>query len=144
MFTPTQVSEMLSIPPSTLRRLASKFSDMLSRQRSRHRRYSESDIALLKRIRDMTSHGMSLDEIRTALTIVSDTPKREEVVSDMLSLMPAVASELDRLDTAYHQVMTELKHLRASHENAKSTIERFEEWLALPWWRRIFSSPPQR
>ena len=143
MYHPNQVSEMLSIPPSTLRRLATEFHDMLSPQRSRHRRYTESDIALMRKVRELTGQGMSLAEIRQALTVVSETPERQEEVSS-LSLIPAISSELDRLDSAYHQVLSELEKLRAAHEGERERLQALEEWLSLPWWKRLFSKPPQR
>lgn len=143
MYTPTQVSEMLNIPPSSLRRLASEFQNMLSPQRSRHRRYSESDIALLKRVREMTGHGMSMEEIRQALSIVSETPEREEEAGNTLALVPAISAELDRLDSAYHQVLSELEKLKASHDEDRARLQALEEYLSLPWWERVWRKPPK-
>lgn len=142
MYTPAQVSDMLSIPPSTLRRLSSEFSEFLSKQKTRNRKYNESDIALLKRIREMTGEGYSLEQIRQALTVVSDTPERQEEASSTLSLIPTLSAELDRLDSGYHQVLSELERLRAERQLDNERITELEarlEALNLPWWKRLFS-----
>lgn len=144
MYHPNQVSEMLSIPASSLRRLATEFRDMLSPQRSRHRRYTESDIALLRKVRELTGQGMSLSEIRQALTIVSETPEREATAESTLALVPGISAELDRLDSGYHQVLSELEKLREAHASDRERLQALEEWLTLPWWKRVFSTPPKR
>ena len=145
MYTPAQVSEMLNIPPSTLRRLSSEFADMLSKQRSRKRKYSESDIALLKRIREMTGEGVSLAEIRQALTIkILDEAEPEPTADNTLMLVPAIAGELARIDESHHRLTRELERLLTERQDDRQRLERLEAWLSLPWWVRLFRSPPQR
>ena len=146
MYTPAQVSEMLNIPPSTLRRLSSEFADMLSKQRSRKRKYSESDIALLKRIREMTGEGVSLAEIRQALTIriPESEPEPEPTADSTLALIPGIAGELARIDESHHRLTRELERLLTERQDDRQRLERLEAWLSLPWWVRLFRSPPQR
>lgn len=139
MFTPAQVSEMLNIPPSSLRRLAHEFAASLSKSPGRHRRYSEQDINTLRRVREMTGRGLSLETIRQQLTIVEAQPPAGET----LAMVPTIAQELSRLDEFSRSVFGELEKLRAAWQEDHARLEKFSRWAALPWWKRFFTPPPK-
>ena len=50
--------------------MAHDLTDLLSPQTSQRRRYSEADVDLLRRVRQMTTDGMNLHSIRAALPVV--------------------------------------------------------------------------
>jgi hypothetical protein len=91
----------------------------------------------------MTGEGMTLEQIRQALSIVEEAPERSAGDGETLSLIPTIAGELDRLDTAYHAIMSELDQLRTDRAADRERLERLENWLRLPWWKRIFTQPPE-
>lgn len=138
-YTPGQISEMLDIPPSSLRRLSAQFAEFLTKSKGRHRRYTEADIAVLRRVREGTLHGKTLAVLKSELALVESRPKIE-ADADALSLLPAVASELTRLDDSLHAVLRELEQLRADRQADQERIAALEAQLAqlsLPWWRRL-------
>jgi len=63
--TPGELSELLDIPSSTLRRYVKHFGDHLSEdaQLPRGRRFHESDMHTIAMIRDLTQRGYKLEEI---------------------------------------------------------------------------------
>ena len=71
MFTPGQVSDMLEIPPSTLRRYVKDYPEHLSETatKKRGRRYTELDIATLDReqLELARKGGAALEDISLAL-----------------------------------------------------------------------------
>ena len=72
-FSPGQISEMLKIPASTLRRYSVDFADVLSESASvsgRKRVYTDSDVLLLRKIRELSSQRLEPDEIRSRLQIL--------------------------------------------------------------------------
>ena len=138
-YTPGQVSEMLDIPPSSLRRLAIELKDFLSHQKGRHRRYTEGDINTLRRVRELTGQGYTLARIKQELSIVEEPQQGR---ADSLSLVPTIAGKLARMDDLYRGVMSDLDTLRADHENDRARLQKLERWAALPWWKRLFSKPP--
>ena len=78
MKTPGQVSELLEIPPSTLRRWASLFGEYLSEQANRYRRsYTAQDVATFEHIKELSSRGILLKDIPEHLdnvVIADDQP----------------------------------------------------------------------
>ena len=69
MFTPSQVSETLGIPASTIRRWAKKFSPYLSEQPGKKRSYTISDLDIFRQIHHLSSQGLSLDQIADSLKV---------------------------------------------------------------------------
>lgn len=142
MYTPRQVSEMLAIPESSLRRLSREFSEFLSRQRGRNRRYSDQDINTLRRVREGTSHGQTLEAIKQDLRLAPENLP-EQAPPDSLSLVPTVAGELARLDDVDRAILAQLEQLRQDHAADLERLERLEKWLRLPWYKRLFTRPPE-
>lgn len=93
MYTPSQTADMLQIATSTLRKYANLYRDHLSEAaRRKHRRYTDSDIAVLKRIVDLRSEGIALDDISGNLGVV-ESPHP----SDSLAMIPAINAEFQTL-----------------------------------------------
>lgn len=141
-YTPRQVSEMLSIPESSLRRLSREFADFLSKQKGRNRKYNESDINTLRRVREMTGHGMTLEQVKTELSLTPESPP-EQAAADSLAMVPTIAGELARLDDINRAIVQEIEQLRADRQADRARLEQLEKWFSLPWWKRIFSRPPE-
>ena len=174
--TPSQVSEMLGIPPATLRRYTKLFAPHLSpdSQRQRGRRYSRADIHMLGRARELFGGGLQTDEVQErlpesgdeAVPVGSPTPS---VVSggDVPSVAPHGAAappegtdgprhqleELIRTQEALAAATSNLARWQMISEDRQSRsderlsiaeykLARIEEWLKLPWLKRLFSRPP--
>ena len=138
MYTPAQVSEMLRIPPSTLRRYSVLFATHLSPQApGRKRAYSESDIATLSKVKELI-RKFPLEEISARLPVMDEPPAPEST----LVLIPALAKELQRLDTERQALSSELTEMKASFQAVNEKLEKLSAWLAQPWYKRLFSKPP--
>ncbi len=83
MFTPGQVSDMLEIPPSTLRRYVKDYPEHLSKTatKKRGRRYTEADIATLARAREMLQQAPDPEEVGKLLAVVS-LPEADSSIDD--------------------------------------------------------------
>jgi DNA-binding transcriptional MerR regulator len=157
MYTPNQVSEMLSIPPSTLRRYCNQFNSHLSKHatQQRIRRYSEDDIAVLSRARELLQEGKSPQEANSLLGVISDGKQSPDKT---LALIPSISQGLaEALDTA--------RLLRAEVDTMQTTIQGHDERMSanerklseitaklaqlesnqrLPWYRKIFKSSTRK
>lgn len=130
---------MLDIPPSTLRRLSHEFAAFLDKTPGRHRRYSEQDINTLRQVRSKTGQGMTVEVIRLQLPIVEAQPP----AGDSLALVPTVAAELSRLENYSRSILSELDTLRSAWKEDHVRLDRLAAWVALPWWKRLFTPPPK-
>jgi DNA-binding transcriptional MerR regulator len=143
MYTPSQASEMLNIPSSTLRRYANQFSSHLSEhaRRERGRRYTEQDIALLAKARELLSEGASPDKANELLALVGDEPPPPE---STLALIPSISQALsEALDTA-RALRIEVSELSQKQSATDSTLSELAERLAaleaersMPWYKRL-------
>ena len=146
-YTPSQVSEMLDIPPSTLRRYAAVYSDHLSPQQPKKKRtYNDSDIMKLRRIKELSGH-IPPEEIPAHLDRVSTVlvEKPTAAASSSVMLLPEVYARFDRLEADHQHTLSEMHELSARLERLEASTaqsERLRAWAALPWWRRLFTPPP--
>lgn len=143
MYTPGQVSKMLDIAPSTLRRYAAVYSDHLSPQQPGHKRgYTDQDITTLRRIKDLVGH-VPPDEIPARLAVVED--QQPAAISSGLALIPEIAARFDRLEADRQAAAQQISALSGRLERLEAITaqsERLRAWAALPWWRRLFTPPP--
>jgi len=142
MFDPKTVSEMLEVPASTLRRYAKDWADFLSesaRTPGKKRRYSPEDVTVLRRIRELLGQHKDRDEIAAALQVVDDTPPE----TTALAVMPELLQELEGIRSRFAQLQSELEDNRQDNDALRERVERLEEWLTLPWWRRFGRNPPE-
>jgi len=204
MFTSSQVSDRLGIPQSTLRRYTKILDAYLSpeSQRQRGRRYTEKDVALLARARELFGQGHTVEEVARALLSVAEqavslgseeaVPAAETPSGDDTEGVAAHSEDRDRGSGHGHELWMEkepgeaattagtvrdemaslmkaVDQLRSDHQELRARIEsmakrealslnrqvrdderlevveyrlsRLEEWLRLPWYRRLFSTP---
>ena len=73
LFRPSEVSDQLGISGATLRRWSSRFTDFLfegdNSAGGSHRRYSETDVAVLRRVQELLDEGMTYDQVTEQLTL---------------------------------------------------------------------------
>ena len=130
MFTPAQVAQTLSVPPSTLRRWAKHFASYLSPQSGKKRTYTVADIDTLRRIQELSAQGLSYEHIAQTLSIVSAPPADTALVS--------VADFAQALESAHAQ----LASLQAQLTQQAQELDAIKAWLQLPFYKRWAKKPP--
>jgi DNA-binding transcriptional MerR regulator len=142
-YSPMQVSEMLKIPPSSLRRYSVAFASYLSPQAPHKKRtYNDSDIATLKRIKDL-ARKFPLDQIGPRLSVVEAQPAEQ---TSALALIPEIAARFELLENDRQRTAQQVSELSARLERLEASsahAERLRAWAALPWYRRLFTPPPE-
>jgi len=144
MFTPGQVSDMLEVPPSTLRRYVKDYPEHLSKTatKKRGRRYTEADIATLARAREMLQQGRSPDEVGSLLAVVGqDDPEAEP--DSVLNLVPSISQALSEVQEQAQALRSILETVADNQNAAEHRLEALEAWSREPWYRRLFASPPE-
>lgn len=153
-YSPSQVSEMLGIPGSTLRHYAKLFGEYLSPQGGRKQRlYTEKDLLLFAQIKDLSAANIPLDQIGPRLVI--DSQQIAKPQDSALALIPSVAAEIEtansaaraalaRLEEYQRQTGTKLDELSGQLEQQAAELELYRKYLSLPWWKRLFYRPPTR
>ena len=130
MFTPAQVAQTLSVPPSTLRRWAKHFAAFLSPQSGKKRTYTVADIDTLKRIQDLSAQGLSYAQISQTLTVVSQPPADTALIS--------LADFAQALESAHAQ----LAAVQAQLTQQAQALDAIKAWLQLPFYKRWAKKPP--
>jgi len=130
MFTPAQVAQTLSVPPSTLRRQAKYFAAFLSPQSGKKRSYTVADLDTLRRIQELSAQGLSYAQIAQTLTVVSQPPADTALVS--------VADFAQALESAHAQ----LASLQAQVAQQAEELQAIKAWLRLPFYKRLGKKPP--
>lgn len=137
MITPSQATQALSIPSSTLRRYASQFKEFLSAEANSPRRsYTLSDMETLRRIREMSSNNLSLNQIRELLPLTD-----QEDESTALLALPdfTQALELARAKVAHLEQALETQEEKIQEQEER--LKRIEDHLNSPLFKRILSKP---
>jgi len=151
MFTPGQLSDMLSIPPSTLRRYVKQFADHLSEEatKKRGRRFTERDVAVLARARELIQQGRSPEEVTALLQVVGDEGEKTEDAASALDLVPSISRALtEAVDTALAlrsevgDLSEKVEEVARSQGATDDELLRIRKWMNQPWWRRLFGKPP--
>lgn len=126
--TPSQVAETLETAPSTIRRWSTRFEEFMSFSHShgQRRSYTLEDLAMLRRIRDLSREGVPLAKISEALTVEA---VRAEGPTKALINMSDVAQALEMARDAYASL--ELKNAELQER-----VSALEEYIQTPWWRR--------
>jgi DNA-binding transcriptional MerR regulator len=132
MLTPKQVSETLTVAPSTLRRWSKRFSKHLTpHEPHTHREYSTSDLETLRKIRDLLDDGLNYDDIEPKLDII-------EPQEDDKALM-----NLADFNQVIEQARASIQRLQSQIDDQAQKIEKLENYLSLPLYKRIFTKPPK-
>ncbi len=148
LFTPGQLSDMLSLPPSTLRRYVKQFTEHLSEQatKKRGRRFTERDVAVLARARELIQQGRSPEETAALLQVVEDESTSNE---SALALVPSISKALtEALDTAralrseVGDLSDQVEEVARAQGTTDDELLKLREWLTQPWYRRLFGKPP--
>ncbi len=134
MLSPSQIAQSLDIPPSTLRRWAVRFEKFLSRRHhpGDKRQYSLDDLNVLRRIRDYSRDGLPHDRIEEALMV--ELPGEQSQTKALIQ----ISDIAEAISTARATIAS----MSAQLDDQAERIRRLEEWLALPWYRRINKRPP--
>lgn len=134
MYTPNQVSEMLNIPASTVRRYASLYKDYLSfkHHKGRKREYSDQDIITLGKVRDLSNEGLTHKDIKDRLNIVD--LQEENPVTKSLELIPSIAKQLQAFADYQHNTNEKIDSL-------SNRIDELETFIKLPWYKKIGKKP---
>lgn len=143
MYKPSEASQLLNIPESTLRRLANQFSEHLSPQTGRKRRYTERDISILSQAREMLERGLTVKLAREELLKVVELLEPEPLAPESEPDTSPVMRQLSVMSNQYSQLLRELEEARAEREQDRERLARLEEFLSRPWWVRLFRSPPK-
>ena len=129
MFTPSQVSETLGIPASTIRRWAKKFSPYLSEQPGKKRSYTISDLDIFRQIHHLSSQGLSLDQIADSLKVRE--PEQVKAV-ELLAL--------DDFAQALESLFADNAKLQERIDEQQKQISQLISWISMPWYKRLFTA----
>jgi DNA-binding transcriptional MerR regulator len=139
-YTPAQVQKMLGIPASTLRRYSQLFADFLSTpaRTGRKRYYTNRDITVISEIKRLSEEGVKIQNIPARLgEIVDLTDYDDQPDQEVVDLaLPQVFQRFDKYDRR-------LNDIERSQADQLDYIRRLREYNRLPWWKRLFRSPPE-
>jgi len=130
MFTPAQVAQTLTIPPSTLRRWAKRFAPFLSPQSGKKRTYTVADLDAFQRIKDLSAQGYTFAQIDQALTVIDQPPANSALVN--------LADFAQALESARGQLIA----MQAQIDQQADELNAIKEWLRLPFYKRVGKKPP--
>ena len=149
-YTPKQVSQMLKIRPSTLRLYAKEFSEYLStpddRLPGQHRLYTENDLIMLQRIKELRATHTPIEAIGPNLRIIEPTENRED---KSLLLIPSIASAIEQALAAARAADRRAEHLANQVEQLADQVKQqadllqeLNNYLSQPWYKRVFKQRP--
>ena len=98
LFVISVAAELAGVHPQTLRIYERKGLIQPARTQGRSRRYSESDIARLRRIQELTNEGLSLQGVERVLDL-------EARLGQALDHIAALEAELDAARVALHDAV---------------------------------------
>jgi DNA-binding transcriptional MerR regulator len=133
MYTPGQVSEMLDIPPATLRRYSAEYREFLSEDaklRGRRRAYTDSDLVVLQRIRQYYGERRSPKEIKKLLQVVDTQEERSRSDRDSaLMLLPGLAQEFQHIRESQVSIHNKLDSQGETIQEVLSEVRAYREEL---------------
>jgi MerR family transcriptional regulator/heat shock protein HspR len=108
-------AELAGVHPQTLRIYERKGLLSPARTSGRSRRYSDRDIALLKRIQDLTTEGVSLAGVQKILSLEDELAAARERIARLEARVDSLLTEMEeRVQAAHRQYKRELVPLRGS------------------------------
>src|ERR1700683_329399 len=108
-------AELAGVHAQTLRIYERKGLIAPRRTQGGSRRYSDRDIALLRRIQELTTDGVSLAGVRRILELEARLEGAGEQIVDLESTMEALRGELrDRVEAVHRQYRRSLVPVRAA------------------------------
>lgn len=140
MITPAQVSDSLNVPASTIRRWAARFENYLSPRKGKKRSYTTADLDTFRRIRDYSASGFSLDRIAELLAVV-ESPADQS--TELMRLSDFVQS-LEIAHAAVTRLQNQIDDQSNQLEEQQARIQSLEEYITLPWYKKITQKPPKK
>lgn len=133
MFTSGQVATMLELPSSTLRRYVATFGGFLSEgaRQARSRRFTDGDVVILRRIRELLGEGRSPAEVKELLASLDVAVVEAKTPATVLELLPGIGQELAAQRQLAHVLQLEM-------EDVSDRLAAVEAYLMAPWYRRPF------
>jgi MerR family transcriptional regulator, heat shock protein HspR len=114
-------AKLAGVHPQTLRIYERKGLLAPARTNGRSRRYSDRDIALLRRIQELTNDGVSLAGVQRILALEDDLIGARERITELEASLDALQLEAEqRVEAAHRQYRRELVPIRSS------VVARFE------------------
>lgn len=114
-------AELAGVHPQTLRIYERKGLLAPARTTGRSRRYSDRDIALLRRIQELTSDGVSLAGVQRILALEDDLVAARARIAELETRIDALRREAEqRVEAAHRQHRHELVPVRST------VVARFE------------------
>ena len=98
-------AELAGVHPQTLRIYERKGLVEPGRTQGGSRRYSEADIALLRRIQDLTNEGLNLAGVKRVLHLEAELERRQ---SELDELRARAAEDVDRVHRQYRRDLVPL------------------------------------
>jgi MerR family transcriptional regulator/heat shock protein HspR len=107
-------AELAGVHPQTLRIYERKGLLAPARTSGRSRRYSERDIALLRRIQELTNDGVSLAGVQRILALEGELEGARARIAQLEAMVDSLHAEMEaRVQDAHRQYRRELVPLRA-------------------------------
>jgi len=114
-------AELAGVHPQTLRICERKGLLSPARTSGRSRRYSDRDIALLRRIQDLTNDGVSLAGVQRILALENDLAIARERIAELEARLDALQREAEQqVEAAHRQYRRDLVPVRST------VVARFE------------------
>ena len=114
-------AELAGVHPQTLRIYERKGLLSPARTSGRSRRYSDRDIALLRRIQDLTNDGVSLAGVQRILALENDLAIAGERIAELEARLDALQREAEQqVEAAHRQYRRDLVPVRST------VVARFE------------------
>ncbi len=114
-------AELAGVHPQTLRIYERKGLLAPARTTGRSRRYSDRDIALLRRIQDLTNEGVSLAGVQRILALEDELGVARQRIAELDARLDALQREVEqKVEAAHRQYRRELVPLRSA------VVARFE------------------
>lgn len=98
-------AELAGVHPQTLRIYERKGLLEPGRTQGGSRRYSEADIALLRRIQDLTNEGLNLAGVKRVLELEAELERRQAELDELRS---RAAEDVDRVHRQYRRDLVPL------------------------------------
>jgi MerR family transcriptional regulator/heat shock protein HspR len=114
-------AELAGVHPQTLRIYERKGLLAPARTTGRSRRYSNQDIALLRRIQELTNDGVSLAGVQRILALEDELAGARSIIAELEARVDALAKEVEeRVEATHRQYRRELVPVRSA------VVARFE------------------
>ena len=153
---PGEIAKTLNVTTATLRNYAKKFAPFLSKDATgeTNRRYTPEDVETLKLASSLLRDGLTYEQVRSQL---QERPVTGEVIEDETTgpeppedtppedtePEPAVSMQtLEFFEKFVQPALSAKDETIEILQRDKERLLRENAWLRLPWYRRLFTKPP--